>query len=147
MQLKSMKHEKNEIVEVYYEGLLKLANSLLNKTINSFLIIVFKFGLQPYLHVTTPCMKKETLQQHKETTLVCEEGIFEVEAISNMLAPQNNKIVLAQNPQTIPKKIRMYCTNHNVETCRVKRNEDHVLAIFKVIIQPIIFMVTVNIRS
>jgi hypothetical protein len=36
MQLKSMKHEKNEIVEVYYEGLLKLANSLLNKTIDSF---------------------------------------------------------------------------------------------------------------
>ncbi len=34
----------------------------------------------------------------------------------------------------------MYCTNchrtnHNVETCRVKRKEDLVLAIFEVIIQ------------
>jgi hypothetical protein len=32
-------------------------------------------------------MKKETLLQHKETTLVCEEGIYEVEAISNLLVP------------------------------------------------------------
>jgi hypothetical protein len=40
-----MKQEKNERVEVYYEGLLKLANSLLNIAIDSFLINVFKFGL------------------------------------------------------------------------------------------------------
>jgi hypothetical protein len=32
-------------------------------------------------------MKIKTLQQHKETTLVCEEGIFEVEGINNMLIP------------------------------------------------------------
>ncbi len=97
-------------------------------------------------------MKKETLQQHKETTLVCEEGIFEVEAISNMLAPQSSKIILAQKPQTIPKKAKMYCTNyhmtdHNVETYRVKRKEDYVPTIFKVIIQPAIFVVTLDIRS
>jgi hypothetical protein len=36
------------------------------------------------------------LQQHKEATLVCEEGIFEVEAIHNLLIPQSNKIILAQ---------------------------------------------------
>jgi hypothetical protein len=29
-------------------------------------------------------MKRETLQRHKEVALVYEEGIFEVEAISNM---------------------------------------------------------------
>jgi hypothetical protein len=56
-----MKQEKNERVEVYYERLLKLANSL-HKTINSFLTTVFKYGLQPYLRVTTIGMKRETLQ-------------------------------------------------------------------------------------
>ncbi len=40
-------------------------------------------------------MKRLTLQQHMEVTLICEEGIFEVEAISNLLVPQNNKIILA----------------------------------------------------
>jgi hypothetical protein len=62
-------------VEVYYERLLKLTNSLQHKTINSFLTIVFEFGLQPYLHVATTCMKRKTLHQHKEAALVCEEGI------------------------------------------------------------------------
>jgi hypothetical protein len=46
-----MKYKKNEKVEVYYERLLKLANSLQHKTIDSFLTIVFKYGWQPYLHV------------------------------------------------------------------------------------------------
>jgi hypothetical protein len=40
-------------------------------------------------------MKRETSQQHKETTLVYEEGTFEVEAIKNLSIPHNSKIVLA----------------------------------------------------
>jgi len=32
-------------------------------------------------------MKRETLHQHKEVVLVCEEGIFYVEVISNLLVP------------------------------------------------------------
>jgi hypothetical protein len=82
-----MKHEKNERVEVYYDILLKLANYLQHKTINSFLTIVFKFRLQLYLCVAIASMKRKTLQQHKEVALVCEEGIFEVEAINNLLVP------------------------------------------------------------
>jgi hypothetical protein len=39
-------------------------------------------------------MKGETLQQHKETTLVCGEGISEIEAINNLLIPINSKIIL-----------------------------------------------------
>ncbi len=82
-------------------------------------------------------MKKETLQQYKEVALVCVEGIFKVEAISNLLIPHNSKTILVQKPQTITEKIGMYCinchrTNHNVETCRVKRKEDLVLAIFNI---------------
>ncbi len=56
-----MKHENNERVEVYYERLFKLVNSFQHKIINSFLIIVFKFGLQPYLCVATIGMKREFL--------------------------------------------------------------------------------------
>jgi hypothetical protein len=40
-------------------------------------------------------MKRKILQQHKESTLVYEEGIFKVEALNNLLIPQNNKIILA----------------------------------------------------
>ncbi len=62
LQLKSMKQKKNEKVEVYYERLLKLTNSLPHMTTYSFQTIIFRSGLQPYLRVTTTCMKKETLQ-------------------------------------------------------------------------------------
>jgi hypothetical protein len=93
-----MKQEKNERMEVYYERLLKLANSFQHKTTNSFLTIVFRSRLQPYLCVATTSMKRETFQQHKETTLVCEEGIFEVKAINNRSIPQSSKIVLTHKP-------------------------------------------------
>ncbi len=58
--------------------------------------------------------------------MVFEEGIFKVEVISNLLVPHNSKTILAHKPHIIIKKTRMYyinCdrTNHNVETCRVKK--------------------------
>ncbi len=58
LQLKNMKQEKNERVEVYYEKLLKLANSLQHMIIDNFLTIIFKSGLQPYMCVTTKGKKK-----------------------------------------------------------------------------------------
>ncbi len=61
MQLKNMKHEKNERVEVYYERLLKLVNSLERRTIDSFLTIIFKSRIQPYMRGTTIGMKRETM--------------------------------------------------------------------------------------
>jgi len=84
-------------------------------------------------------MKRKTLQQHKEATLVFEEGIYEIEAINNMLVSQSNKKISIQKHQKILKKIGKYYTNyhktnHNVETYRVKRKEDHVHAIFEVTI-------------
>jgi len=94
-------------VEVYYERLLKLTNSLQHRITNSFLTIIFIFGLQPYLHVATVDMKRETLQQHKESILVCEKGIFEVKALSNLLVPHSSKIVLAQKLHTTTKKTKM----------------------------------------
>jgi hypothetical protein len=56
-----MKQEKNKRVEVYYERLLKLANSLQHRTIDNFLTTIFRSRLQPYLHVVIVGMKRETL--------------------------------------------------------------------------------------
>jgi hypothetical protein len=58
LQFKNMKQEKKERIEIYYDILFKLANSLQHGTINSFLTIVFKSWLQPYLHVSTTSMKR-----------------------------------------------------------------------------------------
>jgi hypothetical protein len=49
---------ENERARVYYERLLQLTNSLQHMTTNSFLITIFRFGLQPYLHVATTCVNK-----------------------------------------------------------------------------------------
>jgi hypothetical protein len=49
-------------------------------------------------------MKRKTLQQHKEVALVCEEGIFKVKAISNLLLPHNNKTILTHKPETVIEK-------------------------------------------
>ncbi len=74
--------------------------------------------------------------------MVCEEGIYEVEAISNLLIPQSSKTISIQKPYTIIKKTWMYCTNchktnHNVETYKVKRKENFVLTVCEVITQQI----------
>jgi hypothetical protein len=53
-----MKQETNERMEVYYERLLKLINSLQHKTTNNLLTIIFRSRLQPYLHVTTTSIKR-----------------------------------------------------------------------------------------
>jgi hypothetical protein len=56
------------------------------------------------LRVETTCIKRKTIQQHKEKTLVCEEGISKVEAINNLLVPQSNKTTLIEKPLTIIEK-------------------------------------------
>jgi hypothetical protein len=43
-------------------------------------------------------MKRETLYEHKEATLVCEELFFEVEVISNLSVPHSSKTILIQKP-------------------------------------------------
>jgi len=50
-----MKQEEIERVEVYYEWMQKLAHGLQVPTIDNFLTIVFRAGLQSYLKIAT-CM-------------------------------------------------------------------------------------------
>jgi hypothetical protein len=53
-----MKQDNNERMEVYYERLLKLANSLQHETTKKFLATIFRFGLQPYLCIAIANMKR-----------------------------------------------------------------------------------------
>ncbi len=71
--------------------------------------------------------------------MVFEKGIFEVKVVSNMLILESSRRILTQKPHIITKKTRMYHTNwhktnHNVETYRVKRKEEPILTVFKVLL-------------
>jgi hypothetical protein len=61
MELKNMKQEETEKVEVYYERIQKLAHGLQILTTNNFLTIMFRVGVQSYLKITTTRMKRSTL--------------------------------------------------------------------------------------
>jgi hypothetical protein len=43
---------------------------------------MFRMGLQLYFRIVTPGMKWSTLQQHKEATILCEEGMTTLKARS-----------------------------------------------------------------
>jgi hypothetical protein len=57
MELKIMKHEEIERVEVYYEQIQKFAHGLQVPTTYNFLTIVFKLSLQSYFKIVTTGMK------------------------------------------------------------------------------------------
>ncbi len=84
---------KEEIkrVEVYYKQIQNLAHGLQVPTINNFLFIMFKAGLQLYFRIAITRMKRLTLQQHKEAMMLCEEGMITIEARSALLVPHNTK--------------------------------------------------------
>ncbi len=53
MELKNKKQKGTKRVEVYYEWIQKLVHGLQVPTINNFLTIVFRTGLQSYLRIVT----------------------------------------------------------------------------------------------
>jgi hypothetical protein len=74
MQLRNIQQQITKHVEVYCEHLLKLVNCLQIKAVYVFFTIVFKANLLPYLKLATTCVKKDTLIEHKEAIVVCEEN-------------------------------------------------------------------------
>jgi len=52
---------------------IEIINCLQVKTIDSFLTIVFRIGLLPYLILTTMVMKQDTLIEHKEAIVGCDK--------------------------------------------------------------------------
>jgi hypothetical protein len=91
MELKNMKQEEIERVEVYYEQIQKLAHSLQVLTIDNFLITMFRASLQTYLRIATSKDEVVTLQQHKEVGMLCEEGMITTKARSALSIPHNTK--------------------------------------------------------
>jgi hypothetical protein len=91
MELKNMKQEETEKVEVYYERIQKLAHSLQVPTIDNFLTIVFIVSLQSCLIIATTRMKRSTLQQHKEAKMLCEKCMTITKARNALSAPQSIK--------------------------------------------------------
>ncbi len=65
---------------------------------------MFRTGLQSYLITTITRMKWSTLQQHKEVTMLCEEGMNTTKTKSALLVPQNTKqATLAKTQSNIGK--------------------------------------------
>ncbi len=121
-------------MEVSYEWIQKLAHDLQITTINNFLTILFKANVQSYFRIVTKRMKQSTLQQHKEATMLCEEGMTILEARTALSIPQNTKHVTQTKTQSNIGKIDKYCTNcgmtnHNVETCKKKKEQTMVVTI------------------
>jgi hypothetical protein len=79
--------EEIERVEVYYEQIQKRAHGLQVPTIDNFFTILYKTNLQLYLKIATLMMKSSTLQQHKETSMLCEEGMTTIETRSELSVP------------------------------------------------------------
>jgi hypothetical protein len=48
-------------------------------------------GLQLYLVIATARMNRSTLQQHKTTTMLCEEGMTMTKTRNALLVPHNTK--------------------------------------------------------
>jgi hypothetical protein len=74
-------------VEVYYQWIQNLAHGLQLLTIDNFLTIVFRAGLQSYLRIANAGIKRSTLQEHKEVAMLCEEGMTTTEARNALLVP------------------------------------------------------------
>ncbi len=69
--------------------------------------------------------------------MLCEEGMTILEVRNTFLVPQNTKHVAPRKTQSNIGKIDKYCTNcgmtnHNVETCR-KKKEQTIMATIKVV--------------
>jgi len=70
-------------------------------------------------------MQWSTLQQHKEVTMLCEEGMTISKTRSALSLPHNIKHATIAKAQSNTRKTDKYCTNcgmtnHNVETWRKK---------------------------
>jgi hypothetical protein len=73
-------------------------------------------------------MKWSTLEHHKEAILLCEKGMTTIEARNALLIPQSIKHVVPTKKYIYIRKTNKHCTNygmtnHNVETCKKKKEQ------------------------
>jgi hypothetical protein len=82
-----IKQSVTKKVEIYYEWILKLVNCLQHKANDSQLTIFFRVGLVPYLRVVALCMKPNSLFEHKEVGVTCEESMGDPTKYQKLLEP------------------------------------------------------------
>jgi hypothetical protein len=105
---------------------LKLTNCLQVRVTDVFVTIVFRASLSPYLRLTTIGMKINTLIEHKETIVVCEENRFVSMSYNVLLTtPEVNvrvklviHVVIAKSALTTTDYGK---TDHSMETCHNKK--------------------------
>jgi len=91
MELKNMKQEEIEKVEIYYEWIQKMAHGLQVRTIDNFLTIVFKMGCIHTLELQLHGWNGSTFQHHKEAAMLCEEGMTTPKTRNALLVLHNTK--------------------------------------------------------
>ncbi len=115
-----------ERVEVYYECLLKLTNYVKVRSTNVFLTVVIKASLLPYLRLTTTSMERNTLIEHKEAIIVCEESGLVSMSYNVLLTTPKANVGVKPLILAITTKSTLTCTNcgnisHSMETCHNKK--------------------------
>jgi hypothetical protein len=128
MQLQNIQQQTTERVEVYYEHMLKLANYLQVKTIDDFLTTIVKVGLLPYLRLTIAGMRINTLIEHKEAVVVCEESELISLSYNALLTTSETNAVVKPIIHVVTIKSALTYTNcgktsHSVETYHNKKIE------------------------
>jgi hypothetical protein len=86
--------ELDKKVEIYYKCILKLTNCPHHKVDNNFLTTFFNMGLLCYLHIAPTRRKCNTLLQHKEVVVSCEENIKDAQNYQKKpIERRKNKVV------------------------------------------------------
>ncbi len=126
MQLWNIQQQTTKHVEVYYEHLLKLTNCLHVRTTYVFLTTIFRASLLPYLRLTTAGVKKDSLIEHKEVVVVCEEsGPISLSYNVLLTTPEVNTIIKPIVLVVTTKSTLTYTncdkTGHLIETYHSKK--------------------------
>jgi hypothetical protein len=128
IQLQNIQQQTAECVEVYDECMLKLTNYLQVKATYVFFTTIFKAGLLSYLKLATVGVNKNTLIEHKEDVVICEEnGLVSLNFNVLLTTLEVNAIVKLVVPTAIAKST-LTCTNcgktgHSMETCHNKEKK------------------------
>jgi len=107
---------------------LKLTNYLQVKATNVFLTTIFKVGLLPYLKLIAVRMKINTLIEHKEVVVVCEESAPISLSYNVLLTTLEVNAIIKLVVLVVTAKSTLTCTNcgkirHSVETYHKRTKE------------------------
>jgi hypothetical protein len=87
MAFRIIKQGVTKKVKVYYEWILKLVDCLQHKAVDNLLTIFFKASLVLDLRVATLGMKPNSLFEHKEAIVTCEENMGDPMEYQKFLEP------------------------------------------------------------